>query len=141
MDQTKTGRPLKLTESVKINLLSALRKGASYELACHYAGIAYSTFRNWMLKGDGAQEYETGDIFLDFFVEVKKAEADAALKWLEHIDLAVENGHWQAAAWKLERRYSKDYAKNQIKLVCDTAINDDIERARQEVLKLKQMQF
>ena len=79
MNQSKIGRPLKLTDSVKIKLLTALSKGASYEPACHYAGIAYSTFRNWMLKGDTSDEHETTDIFSEFFIEIKKAESEAAV--------------------------------------------------------------
>lgn len=139
-EQARVGRPIKLTDEVKIKVLDCLRKGATYELACHCAGIAYSTFRNWIIKGGEAQEQDEGgnDSFLDFFIAVKKAEGEAALKWLEQIDLAVDNGHWQAAAWKLERRYPKDYAKNQVKLICDANINDDIQRARDLVLKLKQ---
>lgn len=139
-EQTRAGRPIKLTDEVKIKVLNCLKKGATYELACHYAGIAYSTFRNWVIRGSKTQEQEENDIFSDFFIEVKKAEGEAALKWLVQIDLAIENGHWQAAAWKLERRYPKDYAKNQVKLICDANINDDIQRARELVLKLKQTQ-
>lgn len=137
-EQPKSGRPLKLTDEVKAKLLDCLRKGATYELSCHCAGIAYSTFRNWITKGNEPDEQEENGIFADFFTEVKKAEGDAALKWLEQIDIAVENGHWQAAAWKLERRYPKDYAKNQIKLTCDTTSSDDLQRAREVVLQLKQ---
>jgi hypothetical protein len=92
-----------------------------------------------MIKGNELSEQEMNDVFSDFFTEFKKAEATAALKWLDQIDLAIENGHWHAAAWKLERRYPKDYARNQIKLVCDTAINDDVQKAREAVLRLKQM--
>lgn len=34
------GRPLKLTSEVKNKILESLKKGATYELACCYAGIA-----------------------------------------------------------------------------------------------------
>lgn len=33
------------------------------------------------------------------------------MKWLVHIDKAMPD-QWQAAAWKLERRYYKDYGAN-----------------------------
>jgi hypothetical protein len=33
------------------------------------------------------------------------------VKWLARIEQAASE-HWQAAAWKLERRYPKDYGRS-----------------------------
>jgi hypothetical protein len=42
---------------------------------------------------------------------MQDAEGDAAVRWLAEIELAAKNGTWQAAAWKLERRYPQDYGR------------------------------
>lgn len=112
-------RPYKLTEKVISDLTLALSQGATYELACNYAGISYRSFRYWMKAG---QELDENDdinerklkaeekMVLQLFQEVKKAEGKAVIKWLLLIEKQAQEGNWQAAAWKLERRY-KDYAR------------------------------
>ena len=103
------GAPCKLNAETKQRILTALQKGAAYEIAANYAGISYNTFRSWMMKGEEQEGQTDGDEFLEFFRDVKKVEAFAACKWLEKIDEAA-NAQWQAAAWKLERRYYKHYS-------------------------------
>ena len=49
------GRPSKLTSEVKARLVQAIEAGNYYEAACGYAGITYTTFRNWMIKGENAK--------------------------------------------------------------------------------------
>lgn len=83
-------------------ILVALRQGASYALAANYGGISYETFRKWR---------ETKPAFRDAIME---AEGDATVKWLAKIEQAASDGSWQAAAWKLERRYPQDYGRTVI---------------------------
>ena len=100
------GRPSKLTPEVQKRITDAIRVGATYELAAQYGGVDYATFNNWMKAGEAAQ---TGRYF-EFFQAVKSSEGDAAIKWLAVIDKAsIEQ--WQAAAWKLERRYPREYGR------------------------------
>lgn len=73
--------------------------GSTYELAASYAGISYQTFLDWQ---------KSKSEFLD---TVKLAEGKAAVKWLSVIEQAANDGTWQAAAWKLERRYPNQYGK------------------------------
>jgi len=101
-----TGRPSKFTSENKEKLLIALQKGAPYELACNYAGICYNTFLNWKRKA----EVENIPCFVEFFNDLKKAEGQTALIWLDKIDKAMNEGAWQAAAWKLERRHNKYFS-------------------------------
>jgi hypothetical protein len=101
------GRPTKLTPETQEKICHAIRLGAIYEHACNYAGVTYSSFRNWMIKGEAAKSGK----FLDFFEAIKKAEGTASSKWLGMIEEAAEDGNWQAAAWKLERRYPDAYGK------------------------------
>lgn len=95
--------------------LAAIERGATYELAAGYAGITYQCYLNWMKKGetqlnDNDDTEEQGDEYLDFYRAVKASEAKAAINWLIKIDKAAE-AQWQAAAWKLERRYPQQYGK------------------------------
>jgi transposase-like protein len=100
-------RPTKFTEETRAAILAQISKGAAYELACAAARVSYQTFRNWMERGENAKRGE----FLEFFEAVKEAEAEAAAGWLDEIDKAAEKGSWQAAAWKLERRYPHLYGR------------------------------
>lgn len=103
---SKVGRPSKLTDERRERLVEAIKKGATYELACGYAGISYESFRQWMKAGAEAQSGQ----FLALFAAIKEAEGEAAYGWLDKIENAASE-HWQAAAWKLERRYPQDYGR------------------------------
>jgi hypothetical protein len=92
-------RPTKYTPQTVERIVKAIELGATYDLACHYAGISYELFRQWMQDR------------VAFFEAVKEAEGRAALGWLEKIERAAGDGNWQAAAWKLERRYPHLYGR------------------------------
>jgi len=107
MTTDKGGAPTKFTEETKEKILIAIKKGAPYEIACDYAGITYSCFNQWMHKANDDQIPE----FVEFFDKVKEAKGHTALLWLDKIDKAMVDS-WQAAAWKLERRYYKYFSNN-----------------------------
>ena len=143
MPHRNTGQPCKLLKpGVKEKLLSAISKGASYNLTCGYAGIAYQTFRDWIKRGEALlsltdEEIESHPhkVYYDLLCDVKRVEAYAALKWLEKIDEA-SNFHWQAAAWKLERRHPEEFGRYDKDARKDES-NSDVDKARSEVSKLK----
>lgn len=99
-------RPTKLTPETQEKITDAVSIGATYELAAKYAGVTYETFNNWMKAG---AEAKSGQLF-EFFHAVKKAEGAAAVGWLAVIEKAATET-WQAAAWKLERRYPREYGR------------------------------
>lgn len=103
---TKTGRKTKLVPDVIARLLQAIQLGATYEQACAYAGIAYNTFNEWMKEGMVAT---SGDK-MELYEQVQEAQGLAAVGWLAKIEKAA-NIDWRAAAWKLERRYPKDFGR------------------------------
>jgi hypothetical protein len=92
-------RQTKYTPERSKRLLDAIRMGATYELACNYAGISPDTFDRWRKA------------HADFAEQVKEAEGAAAVGWLAKIEKAANDGEWQAAAWKLERRYPQMYGR------------------------------
>jgi hypothetical protein len=89
----------KLTPEVQARIVQALELGATYEQAAGYGGVSYETFRVWREQNPA------------FSVAVKEAEARAAVRWLQQIEQAAQEGSWQAAAWKLERRYPRDFGR------------------------------
>lgn len=107
MDEPRgRGQPTKCTPEAKARMLYAIGKGAPYQLACDYAGIHYTTFLNWRAKA----EQEKIKDYVDFFRELKIKQGETAIHWLEKIDEAMEDGSWQTAAWKLERRQGRYFA-------------------------------
>jgi transposase len=100
-------RPTKLTPEVQKKIVEAIGLGSTYKLSAQYGGISYDTFNDWMKRGEQAKSGK----FLQFFEAVKAAEGRAAVGWLAKIEIAANDGNWTAAAWKLERRYPKDYGR------------------------------
>ena len=92
-------RNSKYTDELVTKLCQAIELGATYELACNYAGITFETFRQWREKKP------------EFAARVHEAEGKATVKWLAKIEQAATDGAWQAAAWKLERRYPQAYGR------------------------------
>ena len=93
-------RPTKYTPETAKKITDAIRVGATFHMACQYAGITEETFSQWRKK------------YPEFSEAVKEAEGGAVVKWLAQIEKAAADGTWQAAAWKLERRYPRDYGRS-----------------------------
>lgn len=117
-------RPSKLTPETQKKIVDAIKMGATYELAAQYGGIHYDTFNNWMKRGVAeiehrdkprTKEHEEETPYIEFFEAIKQAEGDAAVLWLAKIEKSATEGNWQAAAWKLERRYPDTYGRRDIK--------------------------
>ncbi len=92
------GRKTKYTPETVQKIVEALRVGATHDLALHYAGVGKSAFYQWMQDKPG------------FEAMVRQAEGEAAVSWLTVIEQAAAK-NWQAAAWKLERRYPEMYGR------------------------------
>ena len=115
--------PYTLTGGVHRRLVEALGRCAPYSLACKYAGIAESTFRNWR---QAAREGRAGPEVLALLADCEKAEAEADLSLLDRIGAATGKS-WQAAAWLLERRHPEQFARRTV--VAVSAENDPAEMA------------
>ncbi len=92
-------RKSKYSPEVVGRIIQAIELGSTFELAAQYGGIDGSTFYRWMTTKN------------EFRDAVKGAEALGAMKWLAKIEQAASDGTWQAAAWKLERRYPQSYGR------------------------------
>lgn len=102
------GRKPLLNADMQEAIIQAINLGATRRLASQFVGIDEHTFMNWMKWGeeDGTEPY------LSFFTAVVKAEGRAAVQWLAQIEQASRTGTWQAAAWKLERKYPHEYGRS-----------------------------
>ncbi len=94
------GRPSKLTAETKDKLIKAISAGNYYEASCQFAGITYSTFRNWMNEGEQATEGE----YFEFFDTIRRAEAQAEIRMVQEWQKHIPNSY-QAVATFMERRY------------------------------------
>jgi hypothetical protein len=92
-------RPTKYSERTITRLEEALRLGCTYAAACGYANISDDTLANWRRDKSGFSE------------RLARAEGEATVRWLQTIENAA-GGDWRAAAWKLERRYPREYGRN-----------------------------
>lgn len=95
-------RPTKYTPETVKKIVDAVRLGATYRLACDFAGITEETFSQWRKR------------YPEFSAQIKEAEGQGAIGWLARIEKAANDGTWQAAAWKLERRYPESYGRQVI---------------------------
>lgn len=93
------GRPSKFTPGMVQKICRALELGMTHQRACALAGIHVDTFHEWR------------NTYPQFSEAVNRAEAECVKRQLNVIEKAAEQGTWQAAAWKLERRYPQEYGR------------------------------
>lgn len=93
------GRPTKLTPVMLKTITDAMGTGLSVEDTCLYAGIGKSTFYEWIAE------------FPEFADAIKTAEVKAKMRRILRIEQAARDGHWQADAWYLERKYPEEFGK------------------------------
>ncbi len=102
----KLGRPSKFTPEVIGELERNISAGLPYEVACKLSGIAYSTYRNWVIAAEGK---DADPDLLDFLERVRRAEtrAEATLiaRWLNKTA-----DDWRASRDYLARRWPERWA-------------------------------
>ena len=95
----KMGRPCKLTLELQNQIVDAIKAGAYVETAAAYAGVSKVTLYDWMKR----RRRDEGKKFVDFLNAVEKALAASEIRDVMTITKAADL-HWQAAAWRLERK-------------------------------------
>lgn len=100
MSQRKRGRPSKLTQELQDRIVLSLRAGNYLETAAKANGISKATLYNWLDKA--AKEHSPPHMaFLD---AIEKAQSEAEQRDVALIAQAAQQ-QWQAAAWRLERKF------------------------------------
>jgi hypothetical protein len=98
-------RATKLTPEIQAEICRYLRAGNYVETAAVLAGIHKDTFYDWVKRGRRGQEPHAA-----FVLEVDRAMAHAEAREVARIVKAAER-EWQAAAWRLERRYPQRWGR------------------------------
>jgi hypothetical protein len=91
------GRPSKLTDDVREEIVEAIKMGCYPEIAAEAAGVSPATYYRWM--EEGARE-EAEPEFREFRESVTRARAFSERADIALIDAAANAGDWRAAAWK-----------------------------------------
>lgn len=110
-----TGRFVtKLTDQVVATICDSIQKGAAPETACTVAGVAVSTFRQWLADGrawiDTHAEDEIPIPQAVFTMGVEKALANQKMTLEQRLG---QEKDWRAAAHMLERRWPKEWGKRE----------------------------
>jgi len=92
----------KLTARLIKTMARAIGDGAYVETAAALSGISKDTLYRWLRMAEG--EHST-PLHRELSDAVKKGMARAEQRDLAVIDKAAQQGIWQAAAWRLERKH------------------------------------
>lgn len=117
------GRPSKISNEIKHKIITAIRAGNYIETASAYAGISKSTLYDWLRRGEREKQRveknprykirKSEQPFVDFSDAVEKALAEAEVRDVAIIAKAAEE-QWQAAAWRLERKFPDRWGRKVI---------------------------
>ena len=102
----KMGRPTILTKEMQDEIVKYVEMGNYLETACDMAGIDVHIVRRWIKAGT-----RKNPAYEEFSTAIKKASAKAEIFLLSIIDNAAQSGIWQAAAWRLERKFPKKWGR------------------------------
>ena len=105
MASDKKGRPTSLTPETGERIIGFLRLGNYIETACNASGIHKDSFYEWLKRAKTGEEP-----FAKFASQVDEAVALAEARDLQTIQKA-SGEQWQAAAWRLERRYPERWGR------------------------------
>lgn len=125
----------KLTPELSAKFCEAIAKGHSIEGACGYVGIAFQTYRNWIIRGEKAK----GGKYKQFLCDVEKAH-DEATRMVEQVIIDSIPMNTQDAKWWLTKRRPELYAErtfNETKVEADvkTELLTRLERPLPELEK------
>jgi transposase len=97
-----------LTEKLIDELCAAVRNGAYIETAAALSGISKDSFYRWLRQAD---DEDAPALTKELSYAVKKALAEAEMRDLDTIGRAADGGQWQAAAWRLERKFPEKWGR------------------------------
>jgi hypothetical protein len=99
-------RPTLLDDKVKEKLLGLIQSGHYIKAACAMAGISYSTYHKWRIRGRQGE----GIAYVEFNEELSRAEGLARIalveQWKKHF-----KRDWRAIAAYMERRWPEEFGR------------------------------
>jgi hypothetical protein len=132
----------KLNSKVHEEIVKSVRSGSFVSVAASSAGIAPSTFRNWMERGE-MEEARIAEGFppapeeakyVAFRKDVEIARAAAEVDAVQMVKMAAKNGTWQAAAWYLERSFPQRWSRNRIEEIVEEKEDADPQLALSKLI-------
>ena len=147
MKQNKPiGAPTKLTPELQKEFVKQVRLGNYFEPICGYCRISYSTFRNWMCRGEDDRNAGKQTIFLEFLEAVKGAEAQTELflvdKWRKIIEARLkllnqdpEKVDYRIIKDFLASRHNDRWGKNFTQTTVDGKLEIDVKTLSNEELQ------
>ena len=100
-NQKKKGRKKILTEETISKICSAIRSGATMEIAARCGGISRATLYRWIEMG----EKQRREPYKTLAERVRASEAEGALDALGTIRSSITQGDVKSAMWLLSRRH------------------------------------
>ena len=94
---------IELTDDRISKFLRAIEVGCPIRDACGCAGFSESSFYEWKRQAEVGEHNQQAQM-VKLLEGIKQKEGEATERWLAVIEQAAQDGTWQAAAWKLERR-------------------------------------
>lgn len=116
--------PVKLTKRTSDKICGMIRLGNYVETAAAYGNISKQTFYNWMRAGAKEEELrEKGnpktpgtDAYVKFVHDIEMALAESETRDVAVIHRASST-QWQAAAWRLERRFPQRWGRKRTEMI------------------------
>ena len=102
-------RPSKLTPEIQQIIGDNIALGLTYRLAAESAGVTYKTLNEWNQKG----QTEKSGKYYQFAQYIKKCNVEGALKLLNRLNDAAEDGNCQVCMWILERRFPTKFGRRE----------------------------
>lgn len=116
------GRPTKISKSLIDEFSRVIKAGNYIETAAAYVGISKNTVYDWLRRGAREKERleknpraklkKSEALFVEFSDAVEKALAAAEIRDVMLIGKAAET-QWQAAAWRLERKFPERWGRKE----------------------------
>jgi len=93
---------------LRARLLEAIRIGNYYDAACGLAGVAYGTFREWIVRGEADSKTGVASIYAAFRDDVQAAELEAEGRIVAMWRQQIPND-WRAAERFLAKRFKRNW--------------------------------
>lgn len=104
---------MKFSKEVCETIYELVGKGYTVEQICAVCDINKSTFYNWKKRGENAKSGK----YKQFVNELEKAKSHRKEHFLDKlIEKTEEKADWKGYAWLLEREFSDEYARPEVKI-------------------------
>ena len=114
------GRPSIISEELIQRVLKHLSVGNYLKPSIEASGIAYSTFRLWMQKGEEDRAAGRETLYSSLLDRLTRAQADAEAHL---VDQLANEQDWRAKSFLLERRHRERWGKEEQQSKAAVTIN------------------